>query len=181
MGERSSMQKICMVDGCHNPSLARNMCSKHWQRWRYGRSLPQKSILEKTVEERFWEKVDKKNKNGCWMWIGHTRGNGKLQYGKFDIHGKQISAHRMSWILTNGDIPDIHGTDKRGTCILHKCDNTLCVNPSHLFVGTHADNMRDKVIKGRDWNKNKTHCPSGHEYSKQNTYLTKDGIRMCKD
>lgn len=99
-----------------------------------------------TVEERFWQKVDKKSDDGCWEWLGAKCSGG---YGSFNQDGISISAHRMAWILTYGDIPEIENTDFRGTCVLHKCDNRKCVNPSHLFLGSADDNMKDMARKGR--------------------------------
>lgn len=89
-------------------------------------------------QDRFWAKVDKTH--GCWNWTASTREGG---YGRFGIgaHGG-ILAHRYSYILHNGEIPD-------GLCVLHHCDNPSCVRPDHLFLGTKADNARDKVSKGR--------------------------------
>ena len=93
-------------------------------------------LTEKEIE-RFWSKF---NKDECWTWSRGTN-NG---YGWFGIKRlkKNFYAHRLSWQLTNGEIRD-------GLCVLHKCDNRLCGNPSHLFIGTIADNMHDKVLKGR--------------------------------
>lgn len=85
---------------------------------------------------RFMKKVKKSN-NGCWLWTG-----AKSRYGYFKSCGKSERAHRYSWILFRGDIPD-------GMFVLHKCDNPLCVNPDHLFLGTQTDNMRDAQTKGR--------------------------------
>lgn len=84
----------------------------------------------------FFSKIEKTSK--CWNWKGSTR-NG---YGAFKYRRKVYGAHRFSWMLFNGEIPF-------SKIICHKCDNKLCVNPNHLFVGTHKDNMQDMVKKGR--------------------------------
>ncbi len=100
---------------------------------------------------RFWNKV-KKEESGCWNWIGALRSG----YGIIKIDGKLISTHRLSYILTNGNIPE-------GMFICHKCDNPKCVNPDHLFLGTRSDNMIDALNKGR------IYIPNGKEF------LFKDG------
>lgn len=91
------------------------------------------------VEERFWEKVDKKGIDDCWNWIGSTNKNG---YGTFIFNGKVELSHRVSWIIHNGSILD-------NMNVLHDCDNPSCVNCNHLFLGTHKDNMRDMFNKNR--------------------------------
>jgi hypothetical protein len=98
--------------------------------------------LSKSDLQRFWSKVNKNTTTGCWEWSGANNGRG---YGKFHIGGEgnpQRYAHRISWIIANGDIP-------KGLWILHKCDNPKCVNPNHMFLGTQTDNMQDAASKGR--------------------------------
>jgi len=93
---------------------------------------------EKTIA-RFWAKVD--ITPGCWEWRAAKNkqdGYGVLSRGD----GKLIYAHRLSWLLHSGPLPD-------GMCICHKCDNPTCVNPDHLFLGTPGANTRDMIEKGR--------------------------------
>ena len=80
----------------------------------------------------------------CWNWIASIH---KTGYGQFKFDGKMVPTHRMSWKLTYGDIPK--GEEYHGVCVLHTCDNRRCVNPDHLFLGSHVDNMKDKNMKNR--------------------------------
>lgn len=89
--------------------------------------------------ERFWDKVIKLGPDDCWEW--KKIGKGK-RYGQFKVNGRMVSAHRFSWELVNGPIP-------KGLYACHVCDNTKCVNPKHLFLGTQKQNMEDCVAKGR--------------------------------
>lgn len=91
-----------------------------------------------TAKERFNNKYMPIPECGCWIWMGVNNG----VYGKLKIKGKAIGAHRASWMLHYGPIPN-------KLWVLHKCDTPLCVNPDHLFLGTHKDNMKDAVIKKR--------------------------------
>lgn len=88
--------------------------------------------------ERFLRKVIRVD-SGCWLWIGATRPNG---YGNVNINGRTTGAHRASWALHHGSIPD-------GMQVLHRCDVRNCVNPAHLFLGSQRDNMQDMITKGR--------------------------------
>ena len=126
-----------------------------------------------TVQERLYSRI-KKNELDCWVWQGCVI----RRYGGIKIAGKMKRAHRISWELTNGPIPD-------GLFVCHHCDVPLCINPDHLFLGTHTDNMRDMIKKGRKskivWNTNKTHCKQGHTFNEQNTryYVWKDKEHRC--
>jgi hypothetical protein len=94
---------------------------------------------KKSVEERFWKYVNKDCENGCWHFTGSLSNN---RYGKLGVNGKFISAHRFSYQLSYGEIPE-------GMHCCHKCDNPRCVNPDHLFIGTRSENMQDMLNKNR--------------------------------
>lgn len=87
----------------------------------------------------FWCKVKVSGWDDCWNWVA---GVGTRGYGKFRSQNQLYASHRAAYLLTRGHItPGLH--------ILHSCDNPLCCNPMHLWEGTHQDNMRDMLIKGR--------------------------------
>ena len=93
--------------------------------------------------DRFWSRVDKSGgPDACWLWTAgtHTRGYGRIRW-----NGKAQSAHRISWALAYGPISE-------DLYVCHKCDNPLCCNPSHFFLGTASENTNDMMSKGRDNN-----------------------------
>ena len=92
------------------------------------------------LADRFWAKVIKTDT--CWLWSGSKLPGGYGQMARQRGIRPHIRAHRLSWELANGDIPD-------GLFVCHHCDNPACVRPDHLFLGTNGDNMRDMVSKGR--------------------------------
>ena len=94
--------------------------------------------MTRPVEERFFEKVNKTE--GCWNWKGAMRSNG---YGQFRFKGRPWKAHRVSWILANGEIPI-------GKVIAHSCDNRRCVRPDHLIACLQKENIQDMWRKGRN-------------------------------
>lgn len=92
-----------------------------------------------SVEERFWEKVDKRGEDKCWEFRGHALPDG---YGTFWYKKSKIPAHRVSYIINCGDIPE-------GLEVCHTCNNKWCVNPKHLYTGTHYDNIKYRDEQGR--------------------------------
>jgi hypothetical protein len=97
---------------------------------------------------KFWSKVDKRSTNECWNWAAGKYGNG---YGKIKINGFSCLAHRVSYELFNGEIID-------NLNVLHKCDNKLCVNPNHLYLGTQSQNNIDMYNRNRQdnsWHKSR--------------------------
>lgn len=100
--------------------------------------------MRETLEARFWSKVDRREPNECWEWLGDKRSNG---YGLLYVEegGSRPGVHRISWEIHNGPIP-------KGKLVLHTCDSPGCVNPNHLYLGTQSDNMCDRYERNR--------CPS---------------------
>lgn len=122
------------------------------------------------------------NEGGCWEY-GKTcseQGYGEIRIGS---QKTRIPVHRWMATIAHGQIPE-------DLIVLHSCDNPPCCNPSHLSIGTHADNHRDRQAKGRTrglipggdrHNAKKTHCPAGHPYEGDNLYVTKQGYRGCRE
>lgn len=138
----------CAFDDCERDAVCKGYCDKHYRRvLKRGdvNDYGSRKVSEGDAIERFHQKYEIK-KSGCWMWTGGTRPNGKgvLYPRHWTDDFKSIGAHRFSFELMHGAIP-------QGMYVCHKCDMPLCVNPDHLFVGTHHDNMRDMVQKKRSF------------------------------
>jgi len=98
---------------------------------------------------RFWSKVKREKENDCWHWQGGIHWASSLEvrnrYGVFHANNKKYRAHRVSYAIINGIIPDGH-------VVRHKCDNPKCCNPAHLETGTQQENDMDRIIRGRTRN-----------------------------
>ncbi len=97
------------------------------------------AAFKNTLISRFEESVMPVTESGCWLWL---RGLDTTGYGVLKVVGRDEKAHRASWEMHNGPIP-------QGSKVLHRCDVRCCVNPEHLFLGSQADNIRDMMAKGR--------------------------------
>lgn len=108
------------------------------------------------IADRLWSRVVVTD-SGCWEWQGARCNTG---YGKVMVNGRVVTTHRVAWSLINGNIP-------AGLYVLHRCDNRICINPDHLFIGSHAENMQDKITKGR------------HKYKLSDEQVRDIRVRYC--
>lgn len=120
-------------------------------------------MAERTKISNFYDKIPHRPAQGCWEWQGNLDKDG---YGLFRFRTIAWRAHRFSWKHVNGDIP-------QGIHVLHRCDNRSCVNPEHLFLGTHQDNMADKI------NKNRSKAPRGSNHFKAK--LTEEAVKNIRN
>lgn len=123
------MNTKCAIEGCESPRRARGLCNKHYLRLRSRGALP---LLSRTTEDRFWEKVHKTDT--CWEWQATSKSS---EYGGFYFGGRVGYAHRYSYELHYGDIPD-------GAVVDHICYNKRCVNPVHLRLVTKSQNGENR-------------------------------------
>jgi hypothetical protein len=138
----------CAFTDCTRNAVSKGYCDKHYRRLLKNGSASDygsRKVDEGNSIKRFHKKYQI-DQNDCWIWNGGTRSNSKgIPYGRhWTDDFKSIGAHRFSFEITHGPIP-------KGMYVCHKCDTPLCVNPDHLFVGTHHDNMRDMVQKNRSF------------------------------
>lgn len=133
-------KKTCAVATCTRPSRVRQMCDKHYRRWR---SSGDPLVIRKTPNgaPRAWlaEQVAHRDRSTCWEWVFATDGKG---YGVVHVRGSQAKACRFARELDGRPIAP-------GMLARHTCDNRICVNPDHILDGTYLDNSRDAVERGR--------------------------------
>lgn len=110
--------------------------------------------MKRLTVEDFWARVQRGNPDSCWPWLGPKMKSG---YGQATISRRHTTAHRLAFELTNGAIPE-------GLNVLHRCDNRICCNPNHHFLGTQKDNIADMWAKGRQQKYDK--FPKGEKHWK---------------
>lgn len=154
----------CAIAGCSKTAWARTLCGNHYQQARRSGTLPA-GPRSLPADVRFWKYVDKTD--SCWNWIGSKRRRG---YGRLKVNGKTFAAHRYSYELNVGPIPE-------GLHLDHLCKNTSCVNPDHLEPVTCAENIR-RGETGK-WQQPWTACSKGHELTDDNVRISSDGRRRC--
>ena len=128
--------------------------------------------------QRLWYGVRVNDKTNCWEW---TKNKNPQGYGMIGVYGRLVRTHRFSYELMVGDIPT-------GLLVCHKCDNPSCINPAHLFLGTHKDNAADRQAKGRGGpshvarvTQETGRCMSGrHERTEENIFYSKEGWKVCR-
>ncbi len=128
---------LCQCE-CGKTTVARSDALKDGSRTSCG---CKKGPVPVPVKDRFWDKVSKQEGEGCWEWQGPIEPT-KGGYGYLGSGNGHVLAHRASYEMAFGEIPN-------GQCVLHRCDNPKCVRPDHLFLGTRADNAKDRESKGR--------------------------------
>ena len=136
----------CSIPGCDRQSQTRGWCGAHYRRWQRhgdpmkGGPLRPPPLVPRGVKPTVDDLAKRSVRVGdCLVWTGVTQ---RFGYGRVGHRGRLLFVHRLAWEDANGPIPN-------GLCVLHRCDNPACFNPNHLFLGTLADNNRDRDEKGR--------------------------------
>jgi hypothetical protein len=162
---------VCRIDDCAKPVaiVQAGLCTAHYLRLRRkGDANAPVAFIVNDDLTRFWSKIAKRGPEECWPWTGETRAprnSPSHAYGRIRIQGVTVTATRhMMGVIEGHDIAD------REVC--HSCDNTLCLNPRHLFLGTHLVNIQDMDAKGR--------CQRARGEESGGAKLTEDQVREIR-
>lgn len=134
--------KLCAFDGCGKKSFCKGFCGGHYRQHANGEMLRPLQVQYHGLTEiaRFLMRVEKRGKDECWPWTGSRQERWHGQWR--NAAGEIEPTHRAAWRLFVGEIPE-------GMHVLHRCDNPICVNPAHFFLGTQSDNAKDMWAKKR--------------------------------
>lgn len=160
----SKLMRFCQVAGCERPHFAADFCGPHYKRkWRHGDPLAGRALLDQGDLARMARHYTV-DPSGCWLWTSKLDWTG---YGRVQWRGKGHRAHRVMYQLLRGPIPEGLEPD-------HLCRVKRCVNPDHLELVTHAENLR------RHYAPLVAACPHGHVYDEANTFMD-HGKRRCRE
>ena len=155
----------CLKEGCgRSGRLTRGMCTRCYRYWLDHTPEEERSPLQSSIDD-FWQQVEKTHEWGCWVWGGPSNHQG---YGMWR---NKYLAHREAWKRERGPI-------EQGLLVLHICDHKPCVNPKHLYLGTHAENGIDAHVRGRVPDKRKRYCPKGHAKEGDNLLVFQHNGKM---
>lgn len=147
---------VCRIEDCDNLVKSKELCGKHYENLRkYGNEIPKRDLsIEEKIEDIGW----KETPTGCWEWNGakNSSGYGVVTLRRAKIYNQRV--HRLVYQIHNGDLHS-------DLVVRHKCDNPPCVNPEHLEIGTHSDNMNDMSVRnrsGHSYENRNNRCPNGH-------------------
>lgn len=166
-------ETTCSIDGCDKIAHTRTWCRTHYSRWQRHGDLDYRRPGPISLEARLARLTNQTD--SCWLWLGrpNNRGYGMIMLGGRGPERKNVLAHRLSYEIRVGPIPD-------GLVIDHLCRVRLCVNPAHLRAVTQRENLLAPGSETKSAiNARKTHCPQGHAYTPTNIYWH-DGSRSCR-